>query len=51
MTNVCPRCMYIGHRHLCGCIARLGEALRQGDLDAARALFEKLVRDANADIR
>jgi hypothetical protein len=47
--SACPRCHYIGNRHLCGCIGTLGNALRQGDLDEARRLYQSLVDAANRD--
>lgn len=47
--NVCPRCLYNGNRHLCGCMADLGNAIETGDLALARELFEEIVRSANAE--
>ena len=45
----CPACHYIGNRHLCGCMGRLGEALDGGNLAEARSLYEGIVRRANAE--
>lgn len=50
-TGPCPRCRYIGPRHLCGCMGKLGAALRAGDLPHARELFSAIVIAENRDLR
>lgn len=47
----CPRCRYIGPRHLCGCMAALGEAIKNGTREDALLHFERITAAANEDIR